>query len=183
MSGTSILTYLVLSLSVLYAFVYPAFGDLSLLNEKKQNLDHSLEQVANIEKKKSDLLTAFNQISAEDKKNIDTVLPNSLDFVRLMSQISSVAENYGIVIDQISSKDSGNISAGDTVENAEPEKAYESSLISFTFHAPYQTFKSFMSELERSLRIMDIRSMRLETQENGVYSYTVEFEVYWLPTT
>jgi len=178
MSNISIIAYIVLTLSVGYAFVYPSFGDVTKLLDQKQKDESSLEMVSNIENQKNELLTKFDGISAADKKNIETVLPSSLELVKLISDIDGVASKYGISINNISSKEVGS-SVGDSIDNAAPAKPYQSSIIGFSFVASYDKFNAFLSDLEKSLRILDIRSVKLDTQENGVYSYNVEFETYW----
>lgn len=179
MSSTSIIAYIVLTLSIGYAFIYSSVGDLSILINEKQEYKTSLETVNNIENKKNELLTRFNNISPEDKKDIETILPNSLNFVRLVSQIDSVAANYNISIDKVTSKETSP-PAGESIGEGQPQRIYNSSIISFSFVASYDKFNLFMDELEKSLRILDIRYVKLTIQENGDYIYDVEFETYWL---
>ena len=71
MSITAIISYIVLTLAVGYAFILPTYNDLAVLNEEKQKYNDALETVANIEIRKNELLSKFNSISAEDKKSID----------------------------------------------------------------------------------------------------------------
>jgi Tfp pilus assembly protein PilO len=182
MSNISIIAYVVLTLSIGYAFAYPLSGDLSRLLDQKQKYVDSLDMISNIDSKKGELLAKFNEISDADKKNVETVLPSSLDFVNLISQIDAVATKYGISINDISSKGT-NSSAGDSIAGAKPPKPYQSSIIGFSFNASYDKFNAFMSDLEKSLRILDIRSVKLDTAKDGVYSYIVEFETYWLEPT
>ncbi|MFH0804366.1 MAG: type 4a pilus biogenesis protein PilO [Candidatus Zambryskibacteria bacterium] len=180
MSSISIIAYIILTLSIGYAFAYSSFGDVNVLLDQKQKYLDSLDMVNNIENKKNELLTEFNRISLDDKKNIETVLPNSSDFVKLISQIDAVAAKYGISIDKISSKEV-NSSTGTSIENAEPSKTYRSEIIGFSFVASYAKFNTFLRDLEKSLRILDVRSVKLSAQKDGMYSYDVEFETYWWP--
>ena len=179
MSKISIITLLILTLVIGYAFAYPSFGDLSALTAEKQKYSDSLDMISNIENKKNELLTEFNNISAADRKSIETILPNSLDFVELVSQIDAVAAGYGISIDKVYSKDKV-ASAGKSIEEAAPQKPYQSAIVGFSFNASYEKFNAFMNSLEKSLRILDIKSIKLETQDSGIYTYNVEFETYWM---
>ena len=178
MSGISILTYIVLTLSVAYAFIYPSFGEVSALTQEKEKYNDALETVMNIENKKNELLTQFNSISEEDKKEINTILPTSFDFIRLISQIDAVASQHGISIDKISSKETA--SSGSSIEEAKPANSYRSAVISFSFEASYDKFLNFVNDLEKSMRILDIKSVGLQTEEKGFNAYDVEFETYWL---
>lgn len=179
MGSLSAFAYFILALVIGYAFVYSPFGEIQALIEEKQKCNESLNTISNIETKKNELLTEFNNISLEDKKNIEVILPDSLNFVRLVSQIDTVAAKYGISIDRIVSREI-NPSGGDSIEKAEPSKPFKSSIIGFSFSSNYQKFELFMDDLERSLRILDIDSVNLQTQEEGVNQYTVEFKTYWL---
>lgn len=179
MSNTSVLIYFFLTLAVGYAFAYPSIGDLSILMEEKQKQEDSLVMMAEAESKKNELLTKYNQISPEDKMYVETVLPDSLDFVKLISQIDAIASKYGLTIDKTSFKETSN-TEGDTVSDVGPQKPFDSAIISFSFDGSYNQFNNFINDLSRSLRILDIKSLRINAADDGVYSYSVEFEAYWL---
>ena len=179
MSSTSILTYVVLTLIVGYVFVYSPFGEVSILMNEKDKYKNYLDLVTDVEEKKNVLLAEFNKISTVDKQSINTVLPDSLDFVRLISQIDNVASRQGLSINQTSSKEV-DLAVGGTIGEAQAQKSYKSATISFSFSASYEKFNVFMADLEKSLRILDIRSAKISTSDKGVYLYTVEFETYWL---
>lgn len=179
MFGIPPLGYLLLSLSVGYVFVYSPWTEVSMLNETKDKYSGFVDTISQIESKKNQLESQFDQISEEDKNDINTVLPTSLDYVRLVSQIDNVAKKYGIIIDKItlSNLDS---SIGDSVANAAMPRPYRSAVLGFSFDSDYNKANSFLDELEKSMRILDIRSMKLIKSEKFGYSYNVQFETYWL---
>lgn len=180
MSSISKIAYLVLALAIGYAFVYSPFGEVSALLDQKQTHERTLEMVNTIENKKNELLIKFEAIPEEEKKDIETILPDSFDFVKLISQIDAVAASHGISIESITSKEISS-AVGTSVESAAPAKTYKSSVIGFSFTASYERFNEFIADLEKSLRILDIRSAKLTSEEqSGLYSYDVEFETYWL---
>lgn len=177
MSNTSKLIYIILILAISYLFIYPSVGELSALTAEKHKYTDTLIMINNIETKKNELLTKFNNISAADRKDIETILPNSLDFVNLISQIDSVAAKYGISIDKVSSKES--VVSGNSGETT-PSQSYQSAVIAFSFDATYEKFNAFLNDLEKSLRILDVKSIKLTTGDDGIYTYNIEFQTYWL---
>lgn len=179
MSGISFITYLILTFAVAYAFILPSWGDVSALMAEKEKYESTIETVSNIENKKNELLTQFNGISEEDKGSINTVLPTSFDFVRLISQIDAVASRNGISIDKVSSKETSS-SGGNSIQEAKPANPYRSAVISFSFEATYDKFLIFVNDLEKSMRILDIKSVKLETGKGAFHTYNVSFETYWL---
>ncbi len=178
MSNISIISYIILSLAVLYSFAYPKFNQVNSLNQEKNKYEEALETVRNIENRKNELLRQYNNISEQDKKRIESVLPNSLDLIKLVSEIDSVASRYGISINNISSSNQSD-SIGNSVKDAKSVREFQSAIIGFSFDATYEKFLIFIDDLEKNLRVMDLRSLKLETKENN-FSYKVEFEVYWL---
>ncbi len=179
MSGTSLLTLLVLTLSIGYVFTYPSFNDVSLLQAEQDKYQHYLDAVADIENRKNQLLEEFNRISEEDKKNIDTILPNNLDFVKLTAQIDAVGSKNGVQIDRVSYREV-DPSIGGSIAEAEPAKPFRSAIITFSFDTTHERFGTFMDGLEKSLRILDVRSVRINAMQGNQNTYMVEFETYWL---
>ncbi len=179
MFGIPPLGYLILSLSIGYVFVYSPWAEVSDLNDKKSEYSGFIDTVSQIETKKNELQTQFNQISEEDKRDINTVLPTSLDYVKFVSEIDNVAKKYGIIIDKINLAQVDS-SVGDSVANAGPSKPYRSSILGFSFGSDYKKAMAFIDELEKSMRILDIRSMKIEENKDFGYLYNVQFETYWL---
>ena len=180
MSSTSKFAFIILALAISYAFVYsPMVGEISVLSEKKKGHEDNLKVISQIEEKKKELVANFDAIPEADKKDIDTIVPTSKNFMRLVSQIDAVASNYGISISGISSSESSDTTSG-SIDEAQNSKPYRSVLISFTFSSSYENFKEFMNDLEKSLRILDVKSIELTAEDKGLNSYSVSFETYWL---
>jgi Tfp pilus assembly protein PilO len=179
----NILSYLILSIAVIYSFVLPSYGEISFLMEENKKYDNSIESIRQIENRTTELLTQVKNIDPEVKNKVETVLPNSLDFVRLVSQIDNVASNYALRINDISVVEknanpdsSGEFSGGFEVLN------YNSAVISFTFVSNYNNFINFTNELEKSLRILDIRNLQIDPASGNTYEFRVSYETYWLPS-
>lgn len=179
MFGIPPLGYLLLSLSIGYVFVCSPWAEVSSLNDTKKQYGEFLDTISQIESKKAELQSQFNQISEEDKRDINTVLPNSFDYVKLVSEIDNVAKNYGIVIDKITVNPLDS-SVGDSVANAGSPKPYRSAVLGFSFGSDYEEAMTFIDELERSMRILDIRSMKVEESKEFGYFFSMQFETYWL---
>ncbi len=177
MSSTAILSYLVLSISVVYAFIMPFIGNSSRLLGEKARYQEALDQVSNIEAKKNALETEFKQISAAQINKVETLIPSSLNFVKLIADIDAAASKYGISIDKVSS--TNNSSAAGSISETQNIEDYNSATISFEFASTYTQFNDFLNDLEKSLRILDIKSIQITTGENTVYTYKLSLSTYW----
>jgi len=174
------LALFVFTLVVGYIFILPTFDEIKILMDEKQKYSDTLDMVSNIMAKQKDLQTKFDAISSDEKISIDTVLPDNFDFVKLVSDIDAVASKYGISIGDITSREVSS-SVGDNISEAGVPNQYQSATIGFSFKSSYEQFNSFVKDLEKSMRLLDIKSAKIESSDKGVYNYTVEFQTYWLP--
>ncbi len=153
--------------------------------EENKKYEESIEAVKQIENKTTELLTQVKNIEPEVKNKIETILPNSLDFVRLISQIDNVASNYGVRINDISVVEKNanpDLGAGTNSPGGFEVLNYNSAVISFTFVSDYNNFINFTDELERSLRILDIKNLQIRPTALNSYEFRVSYETYWLPS-
>lgn len=178
MSNSSKLVYLILTLAIAYSFIYPATDEIPILLEQKQQHEESLLEISNIENKKNELQKKFENMPASEKSSIEKIIPDNLNFVKLVSDIDSVASKYGISIDNVSSSEISPPSEDGTTES--DGRIYRSAKVGFVFTSSYDDFKKFMNDLENSLRILDIRSVTIQPLEKGLYNFDVNFETYWL---
>lgn len=177
MSSTAILSYVIFSLSVIYAFSMPLANETFALLDQQAQYEEMVDKMRNLENKKNALLAEFNKISADNIKKIETLIPSSLNFVKLVADIDAVATRHGISIKNISS--TNNASSVGSVAEAGATQGYGSASINFDFEGTYAKFNEFINDLERSLRILDIKSVSLSSSESGIYTYTLGFDTYW----
>ncbi len=179
MNSVSQISILLMTVIVGYLFSYPMYNDMKVLQDEKSAREASLETINQIEEKKQQLAAQFSALSDKNKQDIDTILPDSFDFVRLTADVEAIGKKYGIVIQRVSEQEIS-ASNGQTIGDSANQKGFHSGLIGFNFTTSYESFLSFMEELEKSLRILDIRSLNITPKQNNTYEYTVEFETYWL---
>jgi len=177
MGGTTILAYIVISLSVVYAFTLPFFNNLNALLDEKSRYEEVLEKARNIEEKKNALLAEFNKVSALEIQKVETFIPSSFNFVKLAADIDAVAARYGISVQSIASIDGSNTDT--SIAEAESTPTYGSAIITLSFSASYPNFQKFLEDLEKSLQILDIKSLTISPGDNNVYKYSMELETYW----
>ncbi len=174
----SFLSYIIISASVIYAFAYPFWSEVSVKIEEKSKYEAVIEQVNSLNQKKDEILAKIDQISPEVQQNINTFMPNKLDFVKLTSDINSVGSKYGITVDKVNSVEKDK-SVGDSISEAAPPRVYSSAAVSFSFTASYANYVKFIQDIEKSLRILDIKSASINPKEGGLYDFNVEMETYW----
>ncbi len=197
-SLTSIILIIV-SIGVFFFFVDPQYKKIKQLNAEIEQNQKIITIANKLQSKKEELNDKFNQISQAEKAEIEKLLPDTVDNVRLIIDINNIAEQFGIVIRNISITSKEDSSAGESKKTLSSQKSNfegvleENSLkyvdtskigvISFSFSvsAKYEVFIEFLKQLEESLRLVDIRNIEITRGSESVfYDYRVTFDTYWL---
>jgi hypothetical protein len=147
------------------------------IRERTAAYDDVLDRARVLQEKRDSLRTKYNSISQTDKTRLEQLLPDTLDNVRLVLDIDRIASRHGIRIRNISVNDNA---SGDKKAVSTDEKGYGSATITFAVTAPYDVFLQFLNDLEDGLRLIDVTSLSLKTDDPRAYTYTVTFKTYWL---
>lgn len=175
---TTFASYILIAFSLLYAFAYPFWTEVSLKMEEKTKYQKIIEDVNMLNQRKDQILSQMDSISPENQNRINSFMPSALDFVKLTSDINAVGSKYGISVDRVNSTKRDR-SVGNSIEEAQPAKVYDTASINFGFSSSYQNFIKFVNDLESSLRILDINTVSINPKEGGVYDFTMEMDTYW----
>ncbi len=165
------------------------------LNVIKGQYDDAFQKIAEIERVRSGLLAKYNGISEENRKKIEKILPSYVDSIRLIIDINSIAGAYGMTLANIKISEEAKSAAKKTATPAsspEPspgtaspqvatlENKYSYVDVSFSVSGNYDSFMSFVSDLEKNLRVMDITSISFKSGEKDDTEYALSVRTYKL---
>lgn len=145
-------------------------------------------------KVRDSVLNDYNALSAEDRLRLDKMVPNTVDNIRLIIDLNSVALRHGFSLRNIKASTSNankNTSSMKQVQDSSihqdgtmsyiPTPVLDTVMISFSVTAPYQQFIDLLRDLEANLRIMDTTRLAVSAGSNpGMYDFSVELKTYWL---
>jgi uncharacterized membrane-anchored protein YhcB (DUF1043 family) len=193
---TSIIVIIV-AVGVFFFFIDPQYKQVKQLQAEIDQNNKIIDIANKLDSRKDELSNKFNQISKLEKEELEKLLPDTVDNVRLIIDMNNIAEKFGIVIRDISidTKDSPKTETKKTVsqksnfdgvleENS--IKYVDTSKIgvisfSFSVSAKYEVFLDFLKQLEESLRLVDIRSIEVSRgATSAFYDYRVTLDTYWL---
>ncbi|GIW68469.1 MAG: hypothetical protein KatS3mg099_417 [Candidatus Parcubacteria bacterium] len=197
---------LLLSLAMLASSVGLFFGYIEGAYARWQAKEAKYEQVAKTNQnylayqQMLDGLIAQRNALQEETARLRKLLPDHVDMIRLILDIESIASQHKAVkvgsftfsnSTQSSSnaQDGGELPSsdfeGDSTAQQQPtsQARYGEARISFTAAAPYEEGIAFIRDLERSLRLLDVRtvSVKPDASVTGPYQFTIEAATYWLP--
>lgn len=170
---------LLLSLGLFYTFTNPQYKEVKELSTLASEYQSILKNISQIVELRDSLLATYATISRAEIDRMNAVLPDNVDTVKLALDLDNMAARYGVSIKNIQTAIGGNSGAG-LIVLPEYEKKYDTATVTFSFIAAYANFNRLLADIERNLRIMDIKSITFQSSDSGFYDYQISAETYWL---
>ena len=179
MKNTTALFLIVLSIGLFYAFTNPMYqkaqGSAATASEYRNVIDNIDEIVETRDK----LLATYNSLPRAEIERLAKILPENVDTVRLALDLDTIASRYGISIGDVAI-------SKDAEKNAEQvvlpsgNRTFQRTLVTVSFVSNYENFRLFLEDLEKSLRIMDVKSVSFQATDTGLYEHDLTIETYWV---
>lgn len=171
---------LLISFFLYYVFIGPlykgvggvfSFGEgVSTLKNKKAEYDSALVEAERLLKDAKEKVVAYQKISEEEKRSMKIMLPESVDKIRLLHELSAISVSTGIPLKDLMVSENQAQADGKGVVN-----------LSFTTKTTYSTFKELMSVIEKSMRLYSVKTVAFNApEEGGLISFNVTLETYYL---
>jgi Tfp pilus assembly protein PilO len=169
------------------------------LQAEKLRYEDALSKAAEIEDVKKGLLVKYNSVTEKDREKLTKFLPDNIDFVRLIIDINNIASNMGMSLRDINfaGSEAPSVSTGNAIALS-ANVPYSSATLGFSVSGSYSDLVSFLNQMEKSLRLVDVESVKLEPKEKttavsdpkikkvsaGIpaYKMTLLVRTYFLPT-
>lgn len=176
---------IVLAIGIYFTFTSGQIEAAKEVQEVNARYDSAIVNARKLVSVRDSVLKSYNSISDDDRIRLEKMLPDNIDNVRLIIDVNSIGTRHGVVLRNVhtSANDTAKASAstgGGTLSGGNSAAQYNTVSISFSVSTTYENFISLLQDMERSLRIMDISSVSLNSSDNGVYDYGVEIKTYWL---
>ena len=190
MSNVISIALIIASLGVFFGYINPTYNAVTAsaelkgksireLTEERDHYADALSKTREIEKARTGLLGKYNAIPLPDRERLEKLLPDHIDSVRLIIDVNNIASQYGMTLKNITLTDSGGAGAGEKNTIGPQEDRWTSVGLKFNISGSYDSFRSFLRDLEMSLRLVDIRTLVFNAQESDV-AYLVTLSTYKL---
>lgn len=146
-------------------------SDISVYND-------ALNNVARLNSVKDALLVKFNQFPAAGLARLEKLVPDTIDNVRLIIDINGIARDHGLQLRGL--RVTSGPATGSTSNGTPGVKKYDSVSVSFSVTTSFDQFRSLVTDLERSMRIMDVTNLTFTASDTDDYDFTIALKTYWL---
>ena len=176
-------------------YTQPTYDHVQAVAAQNAQYDAALTKAAELQQLKQSLLSKYNSFDQTNLSKLQTMLPDQVDNIRLILDMDNIANLHGMALQNVSiSTPNASQAAGAVGAISAGGRKYDSITMSFSTHGTYSQFKSFLDDLEASLRIVDVVSLSFTSAaSNGdqsvsipaqgadpSYSYTMTIRTYWL---
>ncbi|HVU75768.1 MAG TPA: type 4a pilus biogenesis protein PilO [Candidatus Paceibacterota bacterium] len=173
--------------AIFMLYTKPTYDTVQSQNAQIAQYDQALEKATELQQLKQSLLSRYNTFNPSDIDRLQKLLPDHVDNVRLILDLDSLAGKHGMALQNVavSGAESGAASSK-TASGAvgASKQKYDSLTIKFTTQGTYDTFRNFMADLEKDLRIVDLVSLDLSNAissgQSTFYTYDITLRTYWL---
>jgi hypothetical protein len=155
---------------------YQQDGVVFLKSELAQ-YDSVLNSSTQIVSQRDALVAKKNTISDADEARLETLLPSNIDNIRLIIEISDIAQARNLKAENISV---GNMTQSTSNTIGQNSSLYGTLSLTFTVTATYNDFLNLLQDLENNLRLLDVTNISFHSTDSGFYDFTVTFNTYWL---
>lgn len=175
-------------------------GGIKALQKEKAALNQAIEDIQTLAGRARELEATYQTIEDEQIKRLDVFLPDSVDDLQLIVDVDTIAQKSGMQIKDVKvntdpdrttrtavrTSSSANSTATTTTEKPKVAKV----ALSFTTIGTYSQVRSFLADLSRSLRVLDVTKLSVVTPASPTASttalgasqlqYQIELVTYWL---
>lgn len=167
-------------------YTRPTYDSLQGVQSTIAQYDMALSRAAELQKKKKELFDIRDRFNPDDVARLYKMLPDHVDNVRLVLDIDSMATRHQMSIQNVVVNSSLEKEKTPTIGGgASSALKFDSITLRFSTDGTYADFSTFLTEMETSLRIVDVIALSvtqgpLQTGPEPLYHYDVTIRTYWL---
>ncbi len=170
-------------------FTNPTYKDVGQLRTVQAAYDQALNNSQELLKVRNELTTKYNNLSTTDRDRLTKLMPDTVDNIRLIIDTQNIALSHGMTLKDIKydaraqSNATPNANAPTTPNQlAANQKDYGTFQLEFSVTGSYQNFQAFLTDMEQSLRLVDIESVTFQAADAGssAMKYVIRVRTYWL---
>ena len=190
--------------TIFFMYTKPTYDTIQATQAHIVQYNAALDKATKLQELKQGLLSHYNAFNPGDLQRLQTLLPDQVNNIGLILDLDTLASQSGMsienvnisVTDQASQVSGGKLSSAGSQIGA-PIKPYDSLDVTFTVHGTYTQFIEYLTNLEASLRIVDLVGLTINSggtsnasqaqqlaavansTDSSFYTYNITLRTYW----
>lgn len=160
-------------------YALPTYQSAQELQQEERDLNEALTNARRLQETRDELLQRFNAFTTQDIRRLETMLPDNIDNVKMIIELDALAMQLGLSIRSIDVVDRDG--QNNEEQQAQANLPYGTVDLALSLEGPYERFVEFIEQVERSLRLIDVRDISFRsTDVSDNYTYNLTVRTYWL---
>lgn len=173
---------IVIAIAIFFFFTQPMFAEIQAVQNETSEYREAVENARLFNQTLQELVNARNSFSASELDRLESLIPASVDDIRLLVDLEALAEEHEMLIGNITvnnSSNSGQSQGGTGQATSLEELAYVD--ISFGLIGDYEQFRALLADLEKSLYRLEVMSIAFSAGDEDLQQYDLTVRSYALP--
>lgn len=173
----------VLAIGLFALYTNPTYQDadgIKALQAKAAEYDRALTQSSELRAARDELLSKRNTFSTDDVRKLERVLPDNVDNIRLIIDIQNIAARYRLQVKNVALGASSADAQSQSLATGAGAQSVGSVDLGFSVDASYDNFLAFLTDLERSVRVVDVEKVGFSVGQGDLNTYSLQIKTYWL---
>lgn len=168
---------LIVAFVVFWFWTKPAWIETQKLREEQKTFIVFLNKIKEDRILRDDLLSIYNSIPASELERLNKMVPKEIDKEKILVQFEDLALKNGVMLKNIdivqqkkedgSQKPSGQLSFANEA------------MLNLDIGASYENFLNFLRDVEKSLRLIDLEEITLQTGKENFYNFKLKAKTYF----
>jgi len=177
----------ILAAGLFFSYVRPTWdGDIATTRAQIDSYNSALDASARFVAKEAALEEERNKLPPDKLDRLNIFLPDSVDNIQLILDLNALASRSGLTLSNFTTSNVPN--APDTTSTAAASNGafsgatplVDSLTLGVNAQGTYNSFRSFLTGVEQSLRPLDVSMLSVTDSDTGVYNYQMTLKFYWL---
>lgn len=175
--GRNIITllFLIVAISVFWFWTRPLLAEIDVLKVEKDSFDQALARSRELQELRDEILDKFNSVSQDDLGRLSKMLPKDAETTKLLVQLSDMSDASGGVV--LNFLDVQGMVSGVTTKGS--ELGYQKADLRVNISAKYEDFLVFLTELQKSLRLIDVEQIDFFAGDENFYEFNINAKAYY----
>ncbi len=142
---------IILSIGLYFTITKGVLADAQIVRSSNAEYVTAIKNAKDLITVRDKVLADYNKLSPDDRARLDKIVPQSVDNIRLIIDLNSVAMKYGFALKGIQATASTDASKSSMQNSTAEQSAISNPIldtvtVSFSVSAPYQQFISFLQK-------------------------------------
>jgi len=175
---------IIIALVVFFFFVKPMFAEIQQIQGETDQYQQAVGKATELNQLLTALVSKKRSYSAEEIERLEALVPQSVDEVKILADLNELAKSHSMLFGNI--KVTSRDEVVSTGEQTAPSQTvsyddFVTSDITFGLIGTYEQFKAMLSDLEKSLVLMEITNITLSASDGPLQQFELTVRAYSLP--